>query len=567
MNPDEGVIVAEVIRFTNFDFHQHYYDMPGTPLMIIGAIEWFSCYCWSVITHGFSLGTNAFSFQNIQHLYELLRLNDVFFFILSALLLFRLVARRINAYAGATAAVVLMTNSAYFATAASLRVESFSMCCLLAAILCLTECRPNIAPVLAGLLAGLGAACRLYSIAAAVPILVLLLLGQSWGRASDYTVVFKRRLIYIAAAVFTCSPVAIVVMIIVGRRMNLGYPPVFWFLTKLAVVLDIFLLACIAAYRITKTRWVVVNVITPDLIKLAMGTTIGFLIGTPTIVTQYRPFLASINFYLSDYVDIRASHLPLYEKVMSYLSFYLRIIAPDTLSALLLASGVCLLLIVPRYRVLWPYAVSAIAFFVSKPLDLPRAAHHVALWIPFYALLSSLLVGWIYDSLKAQRTLPRLVAPVVVIGALVALTPRLNARPKAVIANFAGQVERVHNIELSRRWIRGHTAENASFMVAFYCFGPEIYYASARKLDLDVPVVQDDKRSYEIWWGKQSALKGRSGYVCLTPSDVPYMEDWELQAKGEGINPLRDPRFQMLQSFGAGPYQVDILRFNLSTAK
>ena len=45
---DEIVQLAEVIRFANLDFHQRFYDMPGTPLWILGAAEWLIYYLFAV---------------------------------------------------------------------------------------------------------------------------------------------------------------------------------------------------------------------------------------------------------------------------------------------------------------------------------------------------------------------------------------------------------------------------------------------------------------------------------------------------------------------------------------
>src|SRR5258706_399183 len=37
---DEYVFAAEVIRFSNLDFHQHFFDNPGTPFMMLNAVIW-----------------------------------------------------------------------------------------------------------------------------------------------------------------------------------------------------------------------------------------------------------------------------------------------------------------------------------------------------------------------------------------------------------------------------------------------------------------------------------------------------------------------------------------------
>ena len=37
---DEYVFAAEVIRFLHLDFHQYYFDMPGTPYMLLTTVLW-----------------------------------------------------------------------------------------------------------------------------------------------------------------------------------------------------------------------------------------------------------------------------------------------------------------------------------------------------------------------------------------------------------------------------------------------------------------------------------------------------------------------------------------------
>src|ERR1700721_4528592 len=59
---DETAIAGEVIRFSNGDFHQQFYDMPGTPLMLFGAVQWRIYYWWAIVVHGLHGDINLFSF-------------------------------------------------------------------------------------------------------------------------------------------------------------------------------------------------------------------------------------------------------------------------------------------------------------------------------------------------------------------------------------------------------------------------------------------------------------------------------------------------------------------------
>ena len=102
---DENVLVGEVIRFSGLDFRQGFFDMPGTPLMLLGAFEWRLYYSFAHLAHSAGAGLNVFTFQHLQRLFTMLRVDSLVFFILSALLLFRIVYKAANEYAGAAAAL------------------------------------------------------------------------------------------------------------------------------------------------------------------------------------------------------------------------------------------------------------------------------------------------------------------------------------------------------------------------------------------------------------------------------------------------------------------------------
>jgi hypothetical protein len=561
---DETAIAGEVIRFSNVDFHQQFYDMPGTPLMLFGAVQWRIFYWWAVLVHGFHGDINLFSFQHLQQLLMLLRADNVSFFLLSALLLFRIVSRALNQYAGAAAATLLVSNPAYSETAANLRVEPLTMCFMLAAILVLTECRWKSASFWAGLLGGVAVACRLHSITATLPILVLLLSRQTWGEAAEYSPRFRRFLACLAGMLFLASAGLFCFFGLTSRPLKAEYPLAFALLAKASLMLCFSIGIVLILYLLPKLRRAVVNTLTPRFFCLAGGVVVGFLLGAPTIFTQYGALLKSLNYYSGQYGDPVAMHLPLGAKIISYLNFYLPLVSPDGITLVLLIAGVGLILAMPRWRVLWPYLAAAASFFFSKPLDLLRAAHHVALWIPFYAMICVVPIGAVCEALEnTGRAWRYWTAPFAV---LVLLVLHVEVKNSSVFeaSLAAGHAERLHNIERSRTWIQANTEKDSSFMIAFYCFGPEVFYSWFRDMGLRVPDGPKDNREYLAWFGGQSELKGRSGFACVSPQDVPFMKTFELQKAGEGIDPLHDDGFRPVQSFGQGENKISLFWFDRS---
>jgi hypothetical protein len=563
---DETAIAGEVIRFSNVDFHQRFYDMPGTPLMLFGAVQWRAFYWWAVLLDGFHGDINSFSFQHLQQLLMLLRVDNVSFFLLSALLLFRIVSRASNQYAGAAAATLLVANPAYSETAAYLRVEPLTMCFMLAAILVLTECRWKSASFWAGLLGGVAVACRLHSITATLPILVLLLSRQTWGQATEYSPPFRRFIAYLAPILFLASAGLFCFFGLTSRPLKTEYPLAFALLAKASLMLCFSIGAVLALYLLPKSRQAVVNTVTPRFFGLAGGVVVGFLLGAPNIFTQYGALLKSLNYYSGQYGDPVAMHLPFGVKIVSYLGFYLKVISPDGTTLVLLIAGVSLILLMPRWRVLWPYLAAAAAFFFSKPLDLLRAAHHVALWMPFYVMISVVPISAVCEALeKRGRPWRYLTAPFVVL-VLLALHVEVEKSSVVQAALAAWHAERLHNIERLRPWILANTEKDSSFAIAFYCFGPDAFYSLFRGMGLSVPEGPKDSREYFAWFGGQSELEGKSGFACVSPQDVPYLKNFESRKAGEGIDPLHDDRFRAVQSFGEGESEnrITLLRFNMS---
>jgi len=560
---DENVLVAEVIRFSSLNFYQSFFDMPGTPLMLLGAIEWRLYFLFASLVHGSNADVNLFTFQHLQQLFTMMRTNSLLFFLLSGLLLFRIVSKAGNKYAGAAAATLLLMNPGYEGTVVFIRVEPLAMCFMLAAIIVLTEWTSPEGSFCAGLLCGLGAACRLHSITASLPVLVLLLVFRDWTSAGQPARAFRRWVACLAAAALATSLLSFRFFALVHTPWATAFPHAYGLFAtaSLAAALSIVVLA--AVYVLPKTRPMVWKIVTPGLILLLTGAGLGVLLGVPTALLRIDAFLQGVDFYESaQYLDPVAAHLSWFGKLTSLFRTYLPIIFPDTTAATLFAAGACLLCIVPRWRILAPYLIVAAAFFVSRPLGLVRAPHHVALWIPFYALVSALPFAAFTGLLDTKRWPVRSLAVAVLIVALFWLRFELPDSSRSLRGTMAQHLQRTRNVAAADRWISSHGDKGAIVLVTFYCFDPEIFYDWYRRMGVTVPPLEDAGPRQELWWGNQSALRGRSGLACLSGMDIPVLKEWELRQRGEGLDPLHDPRFRLVQSFGQGPEHIDVLQFD-----
>src|SRR5262249_48697578 len=203
-NSDEYVFAFEVIRFVQLDFHQHFFDMPGTPLMFLASLLWALYYgaACALGLFSFHRGIAEFTFERLPEVFVLLRGLTLFFYCLSLVLVFHLAARLMNRPAAWLATLIMAMSPRYAHMSGFVRVESLAICLMLAGLVVLVravERRPveeeagtrrwwnSIdAMSLAGVLVGLGAATRLHGVTAALPALALLIVLARQEPPADY---------------------------------------------------------------------------------------------------------------------------------------------------------------------------------------------------------------------------------------------------------------------------------------------------------------------------------------------------------------------------------------------
>jgi hypothetical protein len=603
---DEYVIVAEVIRFLHFDFRQHFFDMPGTPLMFLAAIAWCFIYLGELVAGAVPRGAGLewFTFHHLPLLFILMRAITLFFALVSISLVFILASKVTNRAGASVAALLVIMSPTYTSYSSFIRVESLAMCLVLASILAMLRALqgPRTSTdgtksevfwiLLSGFLAGLAAATRFHSITASFPLLLLLMFfaGQA---PSPYPKMLVRSWNYLLRAGFLVTAAGAIGIRTgylpnsrLGRDLIGAWPLAFQSLYPLLLTAAILLGAILGLRRIVRIKPVVDRYLHARILVLATGCSIGCLVGTPTILWQYRYFLGSINAYSSGYFDHERATWPLLKNIAWFLKFYLQLIAPDNFTLALLAVGTILIL-VRRDRLAIPFLAVSALFFVSKPINLIAAPHHIIMWLPFYGIVAGYGVAKAYEAVPRSMRHARVVRGVGLALFLVVLGLTMIPGPMYVQASTRATEYRMHDIGLATDWAHQNTEPNAVVAISYFAFNSDVFYAWLKYLGVPEPNYIWDGRRYLIWWGDRPALKGLKGYAIVTPQELrtrpalptrlpvrarstwfssqSYLEQWANQiSQGQGTGSIRDGEFQRIMKFGTEPNEVDVYRFELT---
>jgi hypothetical protein len=574
---DEYVIAGEVIRFLNLDLHQRFFDMPGTPLMMLSAVLWaifYTLQTWFSPDPS-SLDITAFTFHHLDWFFTLLRSCTIFFYAGSLVLLFP-VARRVLNHAGAFLACLLLMMSVNYASYSSFcRVESMAIFLVLAALLVTYRAleklpnrlgaRPSWRDpmLLAGVLVGVSAAARLHSIAASMPLLLLILLfdertrrRQQYPRWTLSAAVFLLPSMFVAGAI--CYWWA-------RNQVAAEFPHAAALLTKAGIALAVAPLAAVLLYRIKRTRPLLLRVASPEAIKIGMGCLGGFLPANFTIIPQYRYFLTSMEAYSGNYLDWQRTAWPLWTNIRWYIGFYLKVFAPDTVVMILLLTSV-IWIVISRNRSLLPYLFAFIVFFVSKPLNLIAAPHHTLPWLPCVAILCAFPVAKLYSILVRRAAIHpkwRLVASGAAAVLFAAIALHLTPGPRHAAEAAQSTQVRLQHISEATDWIKHNTPWNSNVAVSYFCFNPDVFYVWLQSMGIPWPVSEFDGRNYIIWWGKRDQLKGLAGYACDNAGALTGLaNNLTLADPNQMVDVYHDRAFQRVASFGNDFNAIDLFRFD-----
>jgi hypothetical protein len=560
---EEYVFGAEVIRFLQLDFRQRFFDMPGTPLMILTALVW-AVYYWAQVLAGTAGGATRlalYTFEHIDALFVLMRVLTLLFFGLSVVLLYALAARLTNRMGAWFATLLLAASPAYTSYSSFVRIESLSLSFMLASLVTATYWAPRPQPRLlwtAGILAGLGTACRFHAATAILPVLFLFLLGRPrMEPAPDYPASTKTFFAVAGAMVVGLGGV-----LLAGRHSLFAPIPNAWaLLFAFSAASALGLVLVWLAYRRDTTRPLLLRLLPSETATLACAFGIGVLAGTPTVLWQPYRMLQSMESYRRAYVDLDRAAWPLWQNVTWYVNFYVNQAAPLRMLLILMLAGIALAIVRRDWKILW-IAAGAILFFVSKPLNLTAAAHHIIMWLPYFAIVAAYPIAAVWQLVQQQPIYARVAVTPLFVGSLAYLWVSLAPGVRAVAANQSLSEQRMTSIRQATAWIKGNTEKDATVLVAYFCFNEDIVYSMFKFMAVPVPAPVWDGRTWVIWWGNARTFKGQSGYALSTSSDVHHMKKLDLHEPGQGTDPYTDKRFRLIRSFGKEPTRVDVFRFD-----
>jgi hypothetical protein len=408
-NSDEYALAAEIIRFSQHDFRQHFFDNPGTLFMLIDTAGWTAFYgIRCALGLSARTGIGVFTFGHLPALFVLMRATTLLFYLLSVVLLFVLTARLLNPAAAAVASLLLVMSPAYSSYSSFARTESLAMVLMLGAILCLMrglERAPEASSglprlrdpvIIAGILAGLAAGARLHSVTGSLPPLVLLLWLQKPFPKDEYPDWILR----CSKLVLPAGWAAAGVLLVLAELRLRAAPGARHFVMAAAAGWIAVSGTALFLYRFARTRPLLVRALSPDLIKLGLGCCVGGVLGNPTVLWRYNYFLSSVQMY-SDFVDEERLGWPFWRNAAWYFRYYISVVAADNLILILLCAGAIAILIA-RDRKVIPFLAGAALFFVSKPIWLRASYHHIILWLPYFCIVCAYPAGKAFDWISTR---------------------------------------------------------------------------------------------------------------------------------------------------------------------
>jgi len=571
---DEYTIAQEVIRFLSGDFHQRFFDMPGTPLMMLATLLWSGFYELARLTGSAGSGIIEFTYAHLAGLFNTLRGITLFFHACSLVLLFLLTRRLLN-QAGAWLSCLILMMSPIFASYSSFcRVESMAISCVLAGLLIIyrafdrnadTAGRPSWRDpfLLAGILVGIAAGLRLHSVAASLPLVTLILFfHERPPQITDYPK-WTRSAARYALPLIGLAGIA---CIWEATRRIIGYPWACRLITRAGIGLAILPVAALVLHRSRAMRPFLLRIASPEWIKIMIGCGCGFLLGNPTAFPQYRFVLDSMNGYSGTYIDWGRVAWPFWTDLRWYVAFYWKAFAPDTVAALLMLAG-SVWIVARRDRRLLPYLCAFVLLFLSQPIDLRAAAHHVLLWLPFFAIVCAYPFAALFDILRRQtQSSPqgRIALQCGAACAFLLIAVRLTNGPLLASEQVHRSQRRLDHVAEATDWLKHNTPADAAVGVGYFCFNPDIFYFLMHADGVPVPGHLFDGREYSVWWGDRKSLAGRAGYLCApgVHAETSPLDRLAAGKNADLADPVRDSGFQTVGTFGDDALEIDVFRFD-----
>jgi hypothetical protein len=560
---EEAPYGQEAVRFITGDFHQRFFDIPGTPFMALAALVFKTALVGLY-------GWNADPFSHLDLLFSIMRgLSGLAF--AAAVLCMYLATRQIaSTCAALLAAAVLALHPILATTLTHTRIEPTAVFIVSAAIL--AWLRGIVTGGLwffriAGLLAGLAMAARFQLALTLLPVFV--------AYAFVYTQQGKDRTTQIDNLLFVVALAGPIVGGTVAALTAVGFdlsPASEWILAsfpgggaplatalirKLWIGLALLAMAILlaAALPLTRRRYIK-RYLNSSLAALAGWFAVGVVIGTPTVFVGQQHLLTSVNNFIA-----RNVYVPEFQnttlKVVNLFLFgtngQIGVLFTPPLLVLLIAAF--------RYylRPVFWCIVLACAIGVLSQLGKLQSTRHISGWLPWFCL-------WFALGLEAFRAAvpARFKTAVATIVAAITIVPLLLDRTQILKIDLEGHRIHADGVQRLQAWIQSSLP--ADEPVFFGCCGPvtaDPILSSWRINGLNTP----ESRGVQ-WFGYRSTLeRAGDGYLIVAPDELKgfYIPFFKKVDQSEMIDPTIDPRFTLIQrivTYGNTIY--DIFHFSFT---
>jgi hypothetical protein len=587
-NTDEIFYFSEVIRFLGGDFHQTYYDIPGTPLMTLTALL---MWCGWAITHvlGFTPLANPhdFAISNLQGMATLMRMETLVLAILSVQVSFFAVRRATNLLVAGGGAIATVTLPIFIQYSQFVRSESLGLVMCFGAWLLVQRSDPakrGRAYLIAGAMCGVAMAARFHFALVGPPLLLVhwLSSGDSQQQSCEKPLVCRIWLcllaFFLVGGLFTAlvrSGVALPSVVsdamLVTARDAQGQRPVDALapadvlkatgtVTKLWYLLALGSAALLALRKLAPNNAAVSRAFHPLACAAFVGFSGGFLLSHPAFLWEGYHQLKSIAFY-SAWDDAELAKLSLPAAWWKVTVYYFNAALPEIWLQILLGLGV-VWAVLRRRSAWWPLFALVAVCFLAHPPRMKLWPHHIIPWLPALCAIAMLPLGELWTRIGPRLNRWR---PVLLFFLLVAMILLMKPRMAQAASYYEVSRDRINFITQLDGWIAREVQAADTLLISYYSMGSDCFYLWLQNRGIEIPNFVKRNRQAEVWWLKKQSLRGRKGYIAVSSADITFFyEDFERKEPGANVNPLADSRFVEKAAFGAGFYEIKVLSFDFT---
>jgi hypothetical protein len=581
-NTEEFPYIQEILRFVEFDFRQQFFDMPGTPLIVLGTIFW-SIYYWSSVLFGYadpSEGVRYFSFEHMQSLYLLMRVISYFFYILSIVLTYLITRRLTNSVGGLVAASLLSLSPIYGLSVLYLRIESLSLALVLLSvwlILIALHSHSYKAYFLSGTFAGFAMAARFPSGMAILPVLFAYcaVFPQFFSLKKQK---LSNNLFSIAITFLLLSASSISLLFrfkLLGRSIITDtllltadgtYPKATNTIQSLWMLLFLVAALVLLFAVLPITRAFLQKLIHSSFVTVSSGFLVGMFLGVPTILWSGNYLLASIeNFSVRNKVgqNFIAS---LYDFVKFFLfglvEWWKPGFVPPTdllksaeigviytyLHVLLLIAGL-VIIAKTRNRLFYPILMGAILGILCQYGKLQTTRHLIA-WLPYFLMIMALPVALLYEKYEAIAKHKKQVYylfSLVAITLIFTTTYKIQVNSIQVLRGYFQ--EKLVLLSEMDQWLNENTQTTEKvFHVCCEPINEETIFDWMQRNGVKIPKGIRKSDQAIIWFGdKEPLTQVKKGYIVISTNSFPgqYVDYYKKMRPESLTDPFTDSHFSL----------------------